>query len=381
MLQYQIEGTIYEAKSKLLKKERSQIASSHNGDLEMEIPLEVTYSEGGIRVSPRNEVSTIPNGTFDNVQERMDIDEPGSEMFSNQKHHEEQLESEDRDDQEEIPDSNPESSQKPKEEIKISEEEEQYEDYSNNIPESAKKYLENEEEKMKLNINTNDGLKSKPLIQEVARKYLDMRNQFMPNIGKNTVKLATFKVGTVDPVYNRLHTDAKERTMTFTRKREIKPVPKGSKATHPDYVPMNAGERLYQKSRIKKEKMSRLAQRELKKKIKEDEKASFKPQINEFAHKYVKRSYKFPIGDTLREEEKKFEIHKQKGLELKEENFQKEHPFVPSLGKMSNEIMSLKIQKREASVHEQLSMVSPSKCSKFERSIVKAEEEAEDPKK
>lgn len=84
MLQYQIECTIYEAKSKLLQKE-SQTANSMTEDLEMEIPLEVTYSEGGIRVSPRNDLSSIPNGTFSNVKEKIDENEPNSELFSNEK--------------------------------------------------------------------------------------------------------------------------------------------------------------------------------------------------------------------------------------------------------------------------------------------------------
>lgn len=84
MLQYQIENTIYEAKSALLKKERSQATASQHGDPELEIPLEFTYSEGGIKLSPRAEFSSVPGGgTYSQQMERNEAEEPNSEMFSN----------------------------------------------------------------------------------------------------------------------------------------------------------------------------------------------------------------------------------------------------------------------------------------------------------
>jgi len=55
ILQYQIEHTIFETKSKLLQKERSQTFSNDSRDAELEIPLEVTYSENDVynRFSPK----------------------------------------------------------------------------------------------------------------------------------------------------------------------------------------------------------------------------------------------------------------------------------------------------------------------------------------
>jgi len=196
MLQYQIECTIYEAKSKLLQKE-SQTANSMTEDLEMEIPLEVTYSEGGIRVSPRNDLSSIPNGTFSNVKEKIDENEPNSELFSNEKKFED--------------------NQEPQQQQEISIEE---------------NYLERSDSKLKLNINTNSEIKSQTLMGGLAQKYLSAKNRFIPKIGTKTVKLATFKIGTVDPVYNRLATDAKEKEITHKNMEDHNPQTKISKRLH-----------------------------------------------------------------------------------------------------------------------------------------------------
>lgn len=59
LLKYQIESTIYEAKSKMLKKEKSSYY-----DTDLEIPLEVTYSENGVKFTPRHEISSIKKETY-----------------------------------------------------------------------------------------------------------------------------------------------------------------------------------------------------------------------------------------------------------------------------------------------------------------------------
>ena len=358
MLQYQIECTIYEAKSKLLQKE-SQTANSMTEDLEMEIPLEVTYSEGGIRVSPRNDLSSIPNWTFSNVKEKIDENEPNSELFSNEKKFEDNQEPQQ---QQEIS----------IEENWINEVPEEYDDFSGNIPESGKKYLERSDSKLKLNINTNSEIKSKTLMGGLAQKYLSAKNRFIPKIGTKTVKLATFKIGTVDPVYNRLATDAKEKEITHKNMEDHNPQTKISKRLHPDYTPVNHGERLYQRSRINKERASRLAKKNYERKIQEDENNAYKPKINEFSHKYYKRSYVNPIEESLKEVRQKTDEDYANARNDKEKEFVHDHPFVPTLTKLSKDIMGTKIQQRNASIHEQLSMVSPSNCRKFDKSLKKA---------
>jgi hypothetical protein len=340
MLQYQIESTIYEAKSKLIQKQRSH-ATQHISDSELEMPLEVTYSDAGFRFSPKNEVSTIPNGTFDQNFDKIEQEEPNSEFFTAQKqNNEESLENEGEEEQQEV--------------------EPDYPQFSRNIPESGKKYIE-QQNNLKVNINTNElkDLKfSKNLMQNVAHKYLEMKNMFIPSITKKTDQVGGFRVGVVDPVYNRLITDAKEKHITKKNEKQAESG-KISKNLHPDYVNVNHGERLYQRSRINKDRLSRKAQKELKQKMKEEEaKEKYTPVINDFTHKFFKRSYMVPIADCLNEVSNKIQQDRQAKVNAKEEIFMTEHSFVPEVNKMSHEIMSEKITQREASVHEQLSLTS-----------------------
>jgi hypothetical protein len=85
MLQYQIECTIYEAKSKLLQKERSKLFTTMSASNDFEIPLEITYSENGVysKLTPKNELSTIPNNTYEEMHSKEDA--PLGLRYSNQK--------------------------------------------------------------------------------------------------------------------------------------------------------------------------------------------------------------------------------------------------------------------------------------------------------
>lgn len=255
------------------------------------------------------------------------------------------------------------------------EEEEEYPQYQSNIPESGKKFVE-EQDAMRLNINTQED-QPKNFIQGLAHKYLAMKNQFMPALTKNTVNIGTFRVGTVDPVFNRLNTDAKYKKLDKDKEREKTKKVKNDIPVKmkPDYVPLNTGERLYQRSRINKEKMSRLAQKELKKKEKEEENKlnGYKPQINEFTHKYYKRSYKVPISDCLKEVHNKILENLQKKKEESEKKIEEDHPFVPQLNKVSLDMTSRKV-KRELSIHEQLAQQSPKKCDKYQKRVEKEAE-------
>jgi hypothetical protein len=207
----------------------------------------------------------------------------------------------------------------------------------------------------------------------VAQKYLESRNQFIPTITEKTAKVGVFRVGTIDPVYNRLNTDAKGKQISKNSEKLAKSG-KVSKSLHPDYVGGNHGERLYQRSRINKEKLSRKARKALKLKLQEEEdNETHKPKINDFTHKFVKRSYKIPIADCLAEVYDKTKHDKQTRVDANEEIFRTEHPFVPTVNKMSHEIMSEKITQREASVHEQLSLSSSVKCHRFEKKVLKKE--------
>lgn len=379
LLQYQIECTIYEAKSKLLQRERSQTYSQYSHDQELEIPLEVTYSENGVynKISPKRQGPAANNTvSYSQIEEKADEGEPNSEYFN--QHAVEDTQNNMRlKEEEEVPEEENEGEGE-------GEGEDEYLDYGANVPESGRKYVELETEEMPMNINTQSqegGRKSKqkltkPTFQNVAQKYLSMRNQFMPTLTNKTIEMATFKVGNVDPAFNRLHTDAKSRYYIKNKESNLK---KGKPSSNlpvkmrSDYVSMNHGERLYQRSRINKETLSRKAQKE--KKMKEAEelaKISHKPTINEFEHKFYKRSYKVPIPDCLFEVKTKVN----EDLEKKKEEYQKklteDHTFVPLLNKLSTQIMAGKV-KREASIQEQNTLYSPSKCTKQERHTQKGQ--------
>ncbi|CAI2386175.1 unnamed protein product [Moneuplotes crassus] len=381
MLQYQIEGTIYEAKSKLLKKERSQGTASQHDEAELEIPLEFTYSEGGIRISPKGEFSTVPAATNSQNLDRNEVEDQNSEFFSNniqegeprKESQEYEIEAEGEEEEGEHPEEEIIEELEDNPENGINEVSEEYQDYSGNIPESGKKYNEVENTgNMRLNIKTNTPMKPHT-IRGVAQKYLDMKSKFIPDINETTNKIGTFRVGTEDLVYNRLATDAKQKIITS--KKTQKPVekkPKMSKALHKDYTPVNFGERLYQKSRINKERNSRLSKLEQNKKKKEEEKSyPFKPEINEVSHKYYKRSYKVVIADSLLEEQYKTEADYARARDVKEVTFYEEHTFNPTISMISQEIMKNKIHDRPASVHEQLAMKTPSKFRHLEKTMEK----------
>ena len=356
MLQYQIESTICEAKSKIMQKQRAHNSNYNIPDSELEIPLEVTYSDAGLRFSPRHEFSTIPNGTYDKTNDKIEHEEHNSGFFTGQKLNQEQSPENENQQQEYEHENGPD-----------------YPEFSRNIPESGKKYIEQQQDN-KLNINTqelNNLKNSKTSMHNVAQKYLDNRNQFIPTITEKTAKVGIFRVGTIDPVYNRLITDAKGKQIS---KNIEKPAKSGklSKSLHPDYVGGNHGERLYQRSRINKEKLSRKARKALKLKLQEElENETHTPKINDFTHKFEKRSYKIPIADCLTQVYDKTKYDKQIRVDAHEEIFRIEHPFVPVGNKMSHEIMSEKITQREASVHEQLSLSSNTKCHRFEKSTKK----------
>lgn len=394
MLQYQIEGTIYEAKSKLLKKERSQGTASQRDEAELEIPLEFTYSEGGIRISPKGEFSTVPAATNSQNLDRNEVEDPNSEIFSNvsstyskyriskkanlarsHKSMKLKLKEKEKSKRKKVKIQKKKSSKNLKTTLKMASMK-----FLKNIKiiqeisqNQANKYNEVENTgNMRLNIKTNSPMKPHT-IKGVAQKYLDMKNKFIPDINETTNKIGTFRVGTEDLVYNRLATDAKQKIITS--KKNQKPVekkPKLSKTLHKDYTPVNFGERLYQKSRINKERTSRLSKLEQKKKEKEEEKPySFKPEINEVSHKYYKRSYKVIIADSLLEEQYKTEADYTRARDVKEVTFYEEHPFNPTISMMSQEIMKNKIHDRPASVYEQLAMKTPSKYRHLEKTMDK----------
>lgn len=291
MLQYQIEYTIYETKSKLIQKEKSKTFSANNSqEAELEIPLEMTYSDNGMysKLSPKNEGALLGAVNYSSTNEK--IEEATSEYF-NQNINE-----------------NSKNIMRLKDEEKVEDNEENYQEYGSNIPESGKKYIE-QEENMKLNIEThpqdeeqkNSDKPSKLFMKNIAQKYLEMRSQFKPTLTDKTKELALFKINSDDPVHDRLHDHAqtkqvdKTKQIVETKKKSREVV---SAKMKPDFIPFNHGERLYQRSRVKKERLSRRAQKE--KRQKEDAKVaknSFKPKINETAQKYYKRSYKNPIPD------------------------------------------------------------------------------------
>ena len=84
MLQYQIESTIYEAKSKLLQKERSPEFSNKSHEPELEMPLEVTYSENEVypKFTPKNDTFYASNGVnLTHEIEKNNEDVTGSEYY------------------------------------------------------------------------------------------------------------------------------------------------------------------------------------------------------------------------------------------------------------------------------------------------------------
>ena len=83
MLQYQIEYTIYETKSKLIQKEKSKTFSTNNSqEAELEIPLEMTYSDNGMysKLSPKNEGALLGAVNFSHTNEK--TEEASSEYFN-----------------------------------------------------------------------------------------------------------------------------------------------------------------------------------------------------------------------------------------------------------------------------------------------------------
>ena len=83
MLQYQIEYTIYETKSKLIQKEKSKTFSANNSqEAELEIPLEMTYSDNSMysKLSPKNEGALLGAVNYSSTNEK--IEEATSEYFN-----------------------------------------------------------------------------------------------------------------------------------------------------------------------------------------------------------------------------------------------------------------------------------------------------------
>lgn len=370
MLQYQIEYTIYETKSKLIQKEKSKTFSANNSqEAELEIPLEMTYSDNGMygKLSPKNEGALLGGANYSLGNEKNE--EPNSEYF-NQNTNEDNK-----------------NIMRLKDEEKVEDHEDNYQEYSNNIPESGKKYIE-QEENMKLNIETHqedeehkqNDKPNKIFMKNIAQKYLEMRDQFKPKLTEKTNELALFKIDSNDPVYSRLHTQAqtkqvnKTKQVVETKKKSREVV---SAKMKPDFTPLNIGERLYQRSRVKKERISRRALKE--KRQTEDAKVtknSFKPKINETAQKYYKRSYKDQIPDCLFQANTFIENKKKQQREEHQKKVEEEQTFVPKLNKISQEISANKFQ-RQVTVHDHLFLDASSKCQKLEKESSKMTEEPE----
>ena len=368
MLQYQIEYTIYETKSKLIQKEKSKTFSTNNSqEAELEIPLEVTYSDNGMysKLSPKNEGALLSAVNYSHTNDK--IEEATSEYFNQNTN------------------DNSNNIMRLKEEEKVEDNEDNYQEYGNNIPESGKKYIE-QEENMKVNIDTHPEEEdqkmidkpSKLFMKNIAQKYLEMRNQFQPTLTDKTKELALFKIAPEEPVYDRLHEHAQNKQVSKIKKtietkkksREIV-----SAKMKPDFIPLNHGERLYQRSRVKKERLSRRAQKEKRQKeVAKTTQNSFKPKINETAQKYYKRSYKTPIPDWLFEAKTLVDVKKDHQREEHQKKVEAEQTFVPKLNKISQEISSQKVQ-REVTVHDHLFLDASSKCHKIEKETSKSPEE------
>jgi hypothetical protein len=223
----------------------------------------------------------------------------------------------------------------------------------------------------------------KSYAKSVAEEYLRMRNQFVPSLGERTIEMAEFKVGTLDPAYNRLHTEAKSRKVVLehlkrkTMKRKSN-VPAKMKS---DYVPCNVGEQLYHRSRINKEKMSRLARKEIKQKERDDPlNNSFKPEINDFEHKFLKRSYKVPIADCLKDIHSKVQEEIKRKKEELDKKKEEDYTFKPKLNSLSLEITS-KLIKRDATEVEKISFQTPDRCERFNIRMKKEQKEKEEMEK
>ena len=146
----------------------------------------------------------------------------------------------------------------------------------------------------------------------------------------------------------------------------------------PDYVACNTGEQLYHRSRINKEKMSRLAQKEIKQKEKEEPlNYSFKPEINDFEHKFLKRSYKVPIADCLKEIDSKVQEDLRQKREEHKKKKEEDYTFAPKLNPLSLEITS-KLIKRDATEIEKISLQTPDRCERFNMRMKKEQEEKEE---
>lgn len=153
MLQYQIENTVYETKLKLIQKERSPEFSTHFNELpEVEIPLEVTYSESGVysKFTPKNDTLQAMVNMSDEIERTQDQQPSNSEYYGNQNNtHEDGHELIMLKDEENID----ESDQNPRHQ-------QQYMDYPDNIPESGKKFMLSQKE-MPMNIPVNNSLLKK----------------------------------------------------------------------------------------------------------------------------------------------------------------------------------------------------------------------------
>lgn len=223
----------------------------------------------------------------------------------------------------------------------------------------------------------------KSYAKSVAEEYLKMRNQFVPSLGERTIEMAEFKVGTADPAFNRLHTEAKSRKLVldYEKKKTIKKRSNVSAKMKSDYVACNAGEQLYHRSRINKEKMSRLAQKEIQKKEKNEPLSHpFKPEINDFEHKFVKRSYKVPIADCLKEIHSKVQEELKKKKEELDKKKEEDYTFAPKLNPLSLDITS-KLIKRDATEIEKISLQTPDRCERFNLRMKKEQQEKEEMEK
>lgn len=217
--------------------------------------------------------------------------------------------------------------------------------------------------------------------ENTGESYYKSKNTFKPILTEKTEELAVFKQGCDVPAYDRLHGDAQNKQLLkqlFNAHKKQKESKVLSARVKPDYTRLNNGERLYHRSRIFKERMSLKSQREQKRK--EEEKlaeAKFKPAINDFSHKYYKRSYKLPYSDTLLETKMKTMVELEKKREEVKQKFEADHPFVPSLNPQSKNISEKKVV-RKATVHDDLFLDASIRSEKFENSIKKVTEKRDE---
>lgn len=369
MLKYQIEYTIYETKSKLLQKQKSNTYSSDSPEPEIEIPLELTYSENGMysKLSP----NSVVNG-----QNPFKDQDTGSK--SAQYYDQNQEEGYNQD------------TIRLKDEEKVDDRGTQhFKKNSRNVSGSGKKFMSHEEN-MHLNINTGNNSDIKKMksqsgrsfTKSVAQKYLDMKNQFRPAVNPKSKELAKFKNTEQEQAYDRLHAQAHDKQQL-----ELKVYQKEKKKSReviaakdkPGFTSCNAGERLYQRSRVNKEKASRKALKEQKQKeLESGLGGTFKPKINEMSHKFYKRSYKEQIPDSLNQVKAKVDEELQKKREEYQKKLDEENTFTPQLSKVTMEISDRKI-KRDTTVHDELFVNAVMKRNRYDAEFAKWERES--PKK